>query len=120
MGASVVSGDYEGKPISTSCGVATIVLGFRPKNNINLTSEVVSKYEVVSEGEKKRAGRAVVGTILAGPLGLAVGALSAKTKGMLVAVEFKDGKKSLIECDKKTYEAIVKKCFSFEEGSSPS
>ncbi len=111
MSNLVVSGDYEKKAVGVYGGVPQILVGFKPKNNIRLTGDSVEKYEVVSEGEKKRASRAVAGAVLAGPLGLAVGALSAKTKGMLVAVEFKDGKKSLIECDKKFYEAIVKNCF---------
>lgn len=114
MSTKIVSGEYEGKEISLASGTPYIIMGWNPKKNIALDSTTVARYELVAQGEKKRAGRAVVGTILAGPIGLAVGALSAKTKGMLVVIEFKDGSKSLIECDKKVYDAIVKKCFDLE------
>jgi hypothetical protein len=40
------------------------------------------------------------------------GGMSAKNKGIYqVAVEFKDGKRSLLEVDDKTYNAIIKGCF---------
>jgi hypothetical protein len=40
------------------------------------------------------------------------GAMSAKNKGTYhIAVEFHDGKKSLIEADDKKYKAILKACF---------
>lgn len=113
MANKVVSGDYEKKAVGVYGGVPQILIGFNPKNNIIISRDTVDKYEVVDRGEKKRAGRAVAGAILAGPLGLAAGALSAKTKGVLIAVKFKDGKKSLIEGDKKVCEAIQKNCFEF-------
>lgn len=111
MANKIVSGDYSDKPITLAGGIPTIVMGWNPKNNIVLNTETVEKYEIASEGEKKRGGRAVVGAVLAGPLGLAVGALSAKTKGILIGVEMKDGKKLLIECDKKFHDALVKSCY---------
>lgn len=112
MSSKVVSGDYNSKPITVAGGVPVIVMGWNPKNNIKIDTDTVARYEVVSEGEKKMAGRAAAGAILAGPLGLAVGALSAKAKGMLVAIEFRDGKKSLIECDQKTYKILLRSCYN--------
>lgn len=110
MSSIVVSGDYNRKGVGVFNGIPQIMIGFNPKKNILISSDTVEAYELVSQGEKKRAGRAAAGALLAGPLGLAVGALSAKTKGMLVAIHFRDGKKCIIECDKKTYESIVKSC----------
>lgn len=72
-------------------------------------------YEVIDTTSKKGAFSAIardsVGTFLLGPIGLAA-ALSAKNKGTyLVAFKFRNGKKSLIECDHKAYKAIVKAPF---------
>lgn len=113
MASRVVSGDYEKKAVGVYNGIPQIVVGFNPKKNITINRDNIKRYEIVNQGEKKRAGRAVAGAILAGPLGLAAGALSAKTKGVLIAIEFKDDKKSLIECDKKVCDAIQKTCFEF-------
>lgn len=112
MSSRVTAGDYNTKPITVAGGIPVIVMGWNPNNNIKINSDTVARYEVIDEGEKKVAGRAVAGAILAGPLGLAVGALSAKAKGILIAIEFTDGKKSLIECDQKTYKAVLKSCYS--------
>lgn len=113
MSSRIVSGDYEKKAVGVYNGIPQILIGFNPKNNIMISRNTIERYEIVDGGEKKRAGRAVAGALLAGPLGLAAGALSAKTKGILMAIEFKDGKKSLIECDKKVHDAIIKTCFDF-------
>lgn len=52
-----------------------------------------------------------MGGFLLGPVGLLDG-LSAKNKGVhIIAVQFKDGKKSLIEIDEKLYKAFLKNCF---------
>lgn len=43
---------------------------------------------------------------------MVAGAVSAKNKGIYqVAIQFTDGKKSLIEVDDKIYKAIIQKCF---------
>ena len=40
------------------------------------------------------------------------GAASAKNKGVYtIAIQFKDGKRSLVEVDDKIYKAIVQNCF---------
>ena len=47
-----------------------------------------------------------------GPVGMLAGGISAKNKGIYqVAVEFTDGKRSLLEVDDKIYKAIAKGCF---------
>lgn len=109
---TVVAGDYAKKGVGFY-KYPYIGIGFGPsaKNRVNINSETVESYEIQNQGQKKSAGRAVAGAIIAGPLGMAVGALSGKTKGILIAVQFKDGKKSLIECDQKICDAIVKACF---------
>jgi len=115
MGAKnkVIAGDYEGKLVSAVLGVVTISTGFF--SNIQLNKETVEEYEVMDESSKKSAvsavGRGLVGGFLLGPVGLLAG-LSAKSKGVhIVAVQFKDGKKSLIEMDDKVYKTFMKNCF---------
>lgn len=115
MGAKnkVIAGDYKGKQVMIVWGTA--VLATTLFNTINLDKTTVEEYELMDESHKKSAvsavGRGLVGGFLLGPVGLLAG-LSAKSKGVhIVAVQFKDGKKSLIEMDDKIYKALMTKCF---------
>lgn len=84
-------------------------------NRIPLTKETVQHYEVLSE-ETSKSGtsamlRAGTGAILLGPIGLFAG-FTAKKKGIyLIAVEFKDGKRSLMEIGQKNYKKFIKGMF---------
>ena len=115
MGAknTVVAGDYKGKGVMQTFNEVSIVTGLMKTVPVN--SSTVENYEVVDEKSRKSAtsavGRAAVGGLLLGPVGLAAG-LSAKSKGIhTVAIYFKDGKKSLIEVDDKIYKALVSSLF---------
>lgn len=115
MGAKnkVIAGDYQGKQVASTFGVPTLMTGgFK---SMVLDKTTVEEYEVMDETHQKSAvsavGRGLVGGFLLGPVGLLAG-LSAKSKGVhVVAVQFKDGKKSLIEMDDKIYKAFMTKCF---------
>lgn len=109
----VIAGDYEGKMVMSTFGIVSISTGFT--KSIELTKDNVEEYEVLDEKSRKSAasavGRAFVGGVILGPVGWLAG-LSAKSKGIhVVAIEFKDGKKSLIEVDDKIYSALIKKLF---------
>lgn len=112
----VIAGDYENRQVALSFGKATIKLGMLDMyKTITIDSSTVESYEVVDESSRKSAasavGRAAVGGFLLGPVGLAA-ALSAKSKGIhTVAIQFKDGHRSLLEVDDKIYKAIVAKVF---------
>ena len=115
MGAKnkVIAGDYEGDTITAAFGVVNISKGF--KSSVQITKDTVEEYEVMDEEKKKSAssavGRGLVGGFLLGPVGILAG-LSAKSKGVYVlAVQFKDGKKSLLEVDDKIYKSIIKILF---------
>ncbi len=115
MGAKnmVVSGDYKGKVVSQAAGTAFISIGLF--KTININRKTVDSYEVLNEEHQKSAasavGRAAVGSLLLGPIGLLAG-FTAKTKGAFyIALQFKDGKKSLIEADDKVYKAIIQQLF---------
>ncbi|MGE8080527.1 hypothetical protein [Peribacillus loiseleuriae] len=115
MGAKnkVIAGDYDGKLITQAFGIVTLSIGIT--KGILLDKTTVEEYEIIDEKSRKSAtsavGRAFVGGVILGPVGWLAG-LSAKSKGThTVAIQFKDGKKSLIEVNDKIYSALVKKLF---------
>lgn len=113
MSNRVIAGDYQGGKISSTFGVVQIQSGF---NFISLDKSNVESYEIITEEHRKSAasgvGRGLVGGVLLGPVGMLGGALSAKNKGIYqVAIQFKDGKKSLIEVDSKIYKSLIKSLF---------
>lgn len=110
----VIAGDYEGRGIIAVLGQVSIVVGFG--KNYYLTKDVVDSYELITDEHRKSAAsgvaRGLVGGALLGPVGMLVGGLSAKNKGIYqMAIQFKDGKRSLIEIDDKIYKAIIKILF---------
>ena len=108
----VIAGDYNGCKIVMSLGVVMIQKGFK---HIALNKQNVNEYEVMDSETRKNAvsavGRAFVGGVLIGPIGW-LAAISAKRKGIhTIALEFEDGKKSLIEVDEKIYKSLVRALF---------
>ncbi|MBO5214084.1 MAG: hypothetical protein J6B86_04890 [Clostridia bacterium] len=115
MGAKnkVIAGAYEGFIVTANFNDLCIHLGLN--NEIIINKHSVAQYEVLDEDSRRSAasavGRAFVGGVLFGGVGLLAG-LSAKKKGIYtVALEFNDGQKSLIEIDEKRYKLLVKKMF---------
>ena len=109
----VVAGDYEGKPITQTFGKIMITAGWM--KTVEISKVTVKEYEVIDQDSRKSAtsavGRAFVGGVILGPVGWLAG-LSAKNKSShTLAIEFKDGKKSLVEIDKKLYSLLIKKLF---------
>lgn len=113
MGAKnkVIEGDYKGKIITSGFGIVTMATGFF--KSMTLDKNTVSNYEII-DGDKRISassaiGRGALGHFLLGPIGL-MAAASAKKKGVyIIALEFKDGKNSLIEVDDKIYKNLIKK-----------
>ncbi|MBM7868908.1 DNA-directed RNA polymerase subunit RPC12/RpoP [Clostridium pascui] len=111
MGAKnrVIDGAYKDKGITiTSLGVI-IMIGIFKK--IILDENTVSAYEVYDSEKTISAssaiGKAVLGEFFYGPVGL-VAAASAEKKGIyIIAVQFKDGKRSLLEVDEKIYNRML-------------
>jgi hypothetical protein len=115
MGAKnkVIAGDYLNYAVSSAFRSVGMSYGF--SNFMQLNKTTVEHYETVDEDKRKSAvsavGRGLVGSLLLGPVGLLAG-LSAKTKGVyLVAIQFLDGKKSLLEIDEKIYKALIASMF---------
>ena len=109
----VIAGDYNGKMILSTFGIVS--LSTSAFKSFPLDKTTVEEYEVLDEESRKSAtsavGRAFVGGVILGPVGWLAG-LSAKSKGThTIALQFKDGKKSMIEVDDKIHSALRKKLF---------
>lgn len=110
----VIAGDYIGSAVSVTLGSPFLSTGFL--KSVLLNKEVVENYELITDEHRKSAksgiARGLVGGALLGPVGMLAGGMSAKSKGIYqIAIEFKDGKRSLIEADDNFYKALVKCCF---------
>lgn len=109
----VVEGNYKGNTISSSLGSVFIDTSFT--NMVAIDKHTVEEYDVL-DSESKTSGtsavsRATVGAFFLGPAGLLFG-MGAKKKGIhLIAIQFRDGKKSLLEVDDKIHKAILKAMF---------
>lgn len=118
MGAQnkVIAGDYNGNKIILTAGGTLPVISVDYKTSIEINKFFVESYELITDEHRKSAasgvGRGLIGGALLGPVGMLAGGLSAKSKGIYqVAIQFKDGKKSLVEIDDKIYKALIKACF---------
>lgn len=107
----VISGKYKGLEITTRnhCDHAFV------KGGGFLCKADVASYEVITE-EKYKSGtsailRGAAGVALLGGIGV-LAALSAKSKGIyVIAVEWKNGDKSLIEIDDRLYKRFLQSMF---------
>ena len=109
-----IAGDYEGKQVLSTFGMVQIATSLTKGIPINKTT--IEGYELITDEHRKSAAsgvaRGLVGGALLGPVGLLAGGLSAKNKGIYqVAVQFKDGSRSLIEIEDKIYKALISSCF---------
>lgn len=113
---AVIEGDYKHKPIYAPTGKPYIHNGMGKAKRVYISRDTVTSYDVVDEDSRKSAGsgvaRGLVGGALLGPVGAVAGGLSAKNKrSITIAIEFKDGKRSLLEVDGNLYKAIVQALF---------
>ena len=118
MGAKnmVIAGDYAGRIVSGDGMTVMIPLSLKVGDVIRLNKNSVDSYEVINTEQYRSAasgfGRGLIGGALFGNAGMMAGVMSAKSKGIYqIAIQFKDGKKSLIEVDDKIYKALVKSIF---------
>lgn len=111
----VIAGDYEGRKVDGG-GLSPAFVMVGVFKSMNLDKKTVESYELITDEHRKSAksgvARGLVGGALLGPVGMLAGGVSAKTKGIYqIAIQFKDGKRSLLEVDDKIYKAIIKGCF---------
>lgn len=105
----VVAGEYKGSLVVGN----KIILGLK-KEKIVLNSATVETFEEVDRVEKRSAGKTIAGRAILGRTGALLGATS-KNITMNCKVVFKDGKKSLLKIDHKTYEAIERAMYDDPE-----
>ena len=109
----VVAGDYKGKNITIfgAFEKRPFVAGFEIK------SDVVESYEIVSQGVQKNKGGGLGNALIGGAFFGVAGAIAGgstkevRTEKMQVAIHWKDGKKSLIECNDTMWSILSKACF---------
>lgn len=104
----VIAGYREGECVSLENGLVLI-------GQEAVAKWTVKSYEVVSEEKSVSLSsgllRGIAGKIVLGPWGV-LAALTAKKKGAYsIVLQWKNGKKSLLETDEKVYKAIVKNLF---------
>lgn len=109
----VIAGDYKNAGINVGAKHLVICHGFK---RMKLKKDMVESYELITDEHRKSAasgiGKGLVGGALLGPIGMLGGALSAKDKGKYqVAIQFKDGKRSLLELDNAGYNLLIKSLF---------
>ena len=101
----VIAGDYAGQGIMKSWKTVQITLPMFKMVTINKDNVVLN--ETARTSSASAVGRATLGSLFLGPVGAAA-ALGAKQKGAYwVAVQFKDGKRSLLEVDDNLFRAIT-------------
>ena len=115
MGAKneVIAGDYKGCRVKYEMGDVEINVSLFKDLDIN--KKTVSSIELQDEEHKKSTasavGRAAVGALPVGPVGVVAGFTAKSKDKYTVAVYFKNGKKSLLEVDAKLYKKIMENTF---------
>ena len=109
----VIAGEYQGKNLMLGRNEVLLYTSFT--KSFPLNKSTIESYELITEEHRKSAvsgvTRGLVGGALLGPVGLLAG-LSAKTKGThVIAIEFTDRKKSLIEINDKLYKTLIQTMF---------
>ena len=109
----VIAGDYKGKLVGGSFGEAFISLAMAKL--LYLNKDTVSSLTPLDDDSQisvaSAAMRGLVGELVLGPIGL-IAAATAKRNGIhIVGIEFKDGKRSVVEVDDKRYRNMVQACF---------
>ncbi len=114
MGARnmVIAGDYKGKIIKNCIIFENVSWNINKTKMLPLNKDTVESYTLITEDIQKSLASGVIrgsiGEGLFGDAGMLAGALSAKNKGIYtIAINFKDGKRSLIEVDKNQYDKLI-------------
>ena len=112
----VIAGDYKNRYVTYSGFTGAFISGpGLVSKTIDLNKTNVESYELITEDKMKSGTSAILrgalGAAILGPVGILAG-LTAKNKGIYcVAIQFKDGKKSLLEVDDEIYKGLIKSLF---------
>ena len=111
----VIAGDYNDYKITTNGSYGCITKDSFLNAVAYLNKRQIESYDLITEETMKSGTSAILrgmaGVALLGGVGILAG-LSAKNKGIYtIAIQWKDGKKSLIEIDDKLYKKFVADMF---------
>lgn len=112
----VIAGDYNGNKIYVAGGNQLGIGRAKDYGYITICAKPrIESYELITEDKVKSGTSAILrgmaGVALIGGVGILAG-LSAKNKGIYtIAIQWKNGKKSLIEIDDKLYKKFVAEMF---------
>lgn len=114
-GNVVLSGDYAGSSVIADKS-GKLVLMANEGGPLYLDNTTVENYNVVNNSESRSTGsavkRAAVGKAVFGRKAMIAGAATAKkVVSYEVAVNFKDGKRSLIQLDEAGYKLLTRNSF---------
>lgn len=108
----VIAGDYDGKFVGGSFGEAFISLTMT--KFLYLNKETVSALTPLDDDSQisvaSAAMRGLVGELILGPIGLVAAATAQRNGIHIVGIEFKDGKRSVVEIDDKRYRNMAQAC----------
>ena len=108
----VIEGEYKGKAIG--CTFKVIFISVSLFKTIDITTENVESYQLVDEqtsgaGAGEGLARGLVGGAIAGGIGALAGVMTVPENDIYaVIINFKDGKKSLIEIDGERFSVLKK------------
>lgn len=110
----VIAGDYINGGLIYAGG--KLILSVLFKGKITLNRHTVQSYEVITDEHRKSASsglvKGAIGGAVFGGVGMLAGGLSAKNKGIYqVSLQFRDGKRSLIEIDDTMYKQLIKELY---------
>ena len=111
MGKSyVMEGKYQNSKIDYGNGTISIIC--EPYSKV-MNKLSISSYTVIDESNKDQYSfwKGALGVVLLGGFGAVAGVNGKKTKEYLIAIEWKDGEKSLICLDEENYKVFVKSMF---------
>lgn len=103
----VVEGKYKNRKIDGG-SILNIDVELQP-----LSKRYISSYTVIDESNKDQYSfwKGALGVALFGGLGAIAGVNGKKKKEYLIAIEWKDGEKSLVSLDEEYYKVFVKSNF---------
>jgi len=114
----VVAGDYQGYAVKDGWSSFTFnpPLFSQNSGSVVIDKSTVLGYEIITDEHRRNAvsgiARGLIGGYLFGSAGTLGGTMSAKNRSIYtIAVDFHDGKRSLIEIDEKKYKAFIKSVF---------
>ncbi|SCL85117.1 hypothetical protein [Sporanaerobacter sp. PP17-6a] len=110
---SVIAGDYKGYVVKAGFNSVSLCNWLK---KIKLSKDIVENYEIINTEYRKSAAsgaaRGIIGGALLGGAGLIAGSISGKNKGKYqITIQFKDGKRSLLELDDLTYKMLMQVIF---------